>query len=520
MRRWAKALVIAVLTALVTMSAVPGFAMAADSVPGGTVADIGAVYGKVKTGVVAVVVNRPAAPGMLEERVEVGTGIIYSQEYVLTMANLVVGATRIRILHLSGRTEEINLTGNTVRVDDVTNLAVVKLGVPGLPVTLASSDEAVQGDDVILVAKPYGRLTDHLVSRGTVAGVWRQHVAGLQRTSWGGDLPMLQVDIALNNGSEGAPLLNGAGEVVGIAAGKLRLTGIERAAYAIPANTVRLVADELIRNGAVTRPWLGVKVEETEEAASGLPTDQGLTVVGLQSGTDAVGKVAVGDRITAIGSYAVSSVDDFNRAVAQLKTGDSVALTLKRGAATVQASVKVSTRPRLNLLPSASEAWFDLTLAQVGRALDYVELLGPKPALADVTGGYTAAVPGGRALLVTEFIAVALNQWRVPGRRLNVNEACVAAGAARGSLDTFFALSAPANGPYTAELVQGKQVIAGRPVAVNADLAALFTDLGTAATVGFRFPNTALSPIDPITLVVKSGGKTVAEFRWDLSKVR
>ena len=150
-----------------------------------------------------------------------------------------------------------------------------------------------------------------------------------------GRLKLLQTDAAISPGNSGGALVNADGKVIGINSAKVAASGVEGMGFAIPINTVREVVDELMKNGYVARPYLGVGVFDKATAARQgyeLNVDAGVYVdrVTLNGPAGRAG-IQRGDIILEVGGTAVNTVADLRAAVTSHKVGDTVQVKYQRG---------------------------------------------------------------------------------------------------------------------------------------------------------------------------------------------
>jgi Do/DeqQ family serine protease len=205
----------------------------------------------------------PGLPsGPIQQR-GIGSGVIVSPDgYILTNAHVVAGAQHLTVTLLDGRT----FTGSVVGTDPATDLAVVKIPATGLPVApLGNSSALAPGDWAIAIGNPYG--LNFTVTVGVISATGRTLAGGPEET-------FLQTDAAINPGNSGGPLVDTAGQVIGINTAKS--AGAQGIGFAIPINTAKGIMQQLIATGHVVRPYLGVYLQPlTPAAASALHVPAG-----------------------------------------------------------------------------------------------------------------------------------------------------------------------------------------------------------------------------------------------------
>jgi len=189
----------------------------------------------------------PGLPSGPVQQQGIGSGVIVSPDgYILTNAHVVAGAQHLTVTLLDGR----KFTGTVVGTDSVTDLAVVKIPARGLPVApLGNSAALVPGDWAIAIGNPYG--LNFTVTVGVISATGRTIANGPQES-------FLQTDAPINPGNSGGPLVNTAGQVIGINTAKSAAgQGI---GFAIPINTAQSIMRQLIATGHVVHPYLGVGI--------------------------------------------------------------------------------------------------------------------------------------------------------------------------------------------------------------------------------------------------------------------
>ncbi len=265
--------------------------------------------------------------GRSSREVELGSGsgfVIDASGYIVTNQHVVDGATRVEVSLADQKAIPADIVGQ----DSVMDIAVLKVNKTGLsPVVLGDSDKLQVGELAIVIGNPLG--LDHTVTVGVVSAVNRS-VEDL-----GGELnyKVIQTDASINPGNSGGPLVNGAGQVVGITSAKVQATGVEGLGFAIPINTAKSIINELMQKGKIVRPWLGVSVAEADSAAQyGVQLDHGLLIVQAVPGGPAI-KAGIKDNDILL-QVDGQNIDTFARLqaiLAQHRPGDKVKVTVKRG---------------------------------------------------------------------------------------------------------------------------------------------------------------------------------------------
>jgi Do/DeqQ family serine protease len=270
-----------------------------------------------------------------------GSGVIVSPEgYLLTNHHVVAGASEIEVRLADGRQAAASLIGS----DPETDLAVLKLDLPGLPVVSLGDATALQvGDIVLAIGNPFN------VGQTVTAGI----VSALGRTRLGLSTyeNFIQTDAAINPGNSGGALVDTQGHLVGINTAIFsRDGGSLGIGFAIPVDTARQVLEALVRDGEVARGWLGVEQRDlTPEFIESfqLPVSQGALITGvLQGGPASTGGLKPGDVVTRIGNSPVTNTVQLLAAVAALKPKSTATVTVQRGKQTLELPVTVGQRPR------------------------------------------------------------------------------------------------------------------------------------------------------------------------------
>ncbi len=343
--------------------------------------------------------------GAPRERVEgsLGSGAIVRADGLIVTNNHVIEGGQEITVSLADRRE---FPAKLVLADARSDLAILKIdvGAEKLPVLpIADRPDIQVGDLVLAIGDPFG------VGQTVTNGI----VSALSRTGFGGDsgdfASYIQTDAAINPGNSGGPLVDMAGDMVGLNTFILSRSGSSSGVgFAIPAPLVRRVVETAVGGGtAVKRPWLGLRLQaiDAETARSlGLDRPQGVVAASVYPGgpADQAG-VRAGDVITAADGAAVNDEATLNFAAATHKAGDTVRLTLRRSGATRTVGV------RLEALP-ASPARDTRTLT--GRQpLAGATVVNLSPA-ADDEYGLDTFLTG---VAITEVKGIAANQGFRPG---------------------------------------------------------------------------------------------------------
>ena len=255
-----------------------------------------------------------------------GSGIIISQDgYILTCAHVVSGATSVKV-QLNGSDQSYDAT--VVGADSTSDIAVLKIDATGLtPAVIGDSDKLAVGETTVAVGNPLGTLSN-TVTQGIVSALNRQV------TVEDNDMTLIQTDTSISPGNSGGGLFNANGELIGVVNAKSSYSEAEGIGFAIPINTAMDIAQQLIENGAVARPVLGVSILDVQD--SSIAQQYGVSALGVYvadvtkgGGAEAAG-VQRGDRIIAIDDTAVSSTSTVKSYLADKQVGDTVTLQVER----------------------------------------------------------------------------------------------------------------------------------------------------------------------------------------------
>lgn len=270
----------------------------------------------------------------------IGSGFIISSDgYIVTNEHVVASAKEISVTIMG---IDNPLPARVVGSDHDLDLAVLKVEAgKELPtVTLGDSSALRVGEWVVAIGNPYG--LDHTVTVGVVSALGRP--VPIEDRIYRN---LIQTDAAINPGNSGGPLLNLAGQVIGInTAVNAQAQGI---GFAIPINTAKEVLDELINKGRVVRPWLGIYMQElTPELARyfNLPDTQGVIISEVIKGSPAAkAGLRAYDVIRKIDGEAVTNLDVLVSKIQQHKVGDRITLEIVRSGNIIQVPVLLGEKP-------------------------------------------------------------------------------------------------------------------------------------------------------------------------------
>jgi serine protease Do len=288
--------------------------------------------------------------GRSGQRAAAGLGsgfIVRADGAVVTNAHVVAGATRISVAMKDGTTYPARLIG----IDETNDLAVLKIDAKNLPVApLGSSTNLLIGEWAIAIGNPYGFIlanSEPSVTVGVVSGTGRNLAA--QSEGAGVYVDMIQTDASINPGNSGGPLVNAAGEVIGVNSSIFSPSGGSVGiGFAIPINRARRVTDDLLAHGVVRRPWVGLQPQLSRTTTSGGPS-AGVTVASVVPGSpaDRAG-IRAGDVLVRSQNRILHNPYDWYAELLELRVGENDSIVIKRGTREIPLSVAIVDLPDVN----------------------------------------------------------------------------------------------------------------------------------------------------------------------------
>lgn len=255
-----------------------------------------------------------------------GSGIIMSADgYIITNTHIIEGCDTVSVELYNGEQFDAKLVG----ADSLSDISVLKIDASGLvPAEFVSSSTVYVGDDVVAIGNPLGEAYRLTMTDGIISGISREVNHN------GTVMNLLQTNAAINEGNSGGALINSAGQVIGITNMKMiSSSGVEGIGFAIPSDTLKAIADALLKDGIVTgRATIGVTIGPVPEAAADYyKIPQGLYVSVVNEKSDAYAQgIRVGDIITHANGKEVHSNSDISAIKDTLAVGDSITFTVWR----------------------------------------------------------------------------------------------------------------------------------------------------------------------------------------------
>ena len=299
--------------------------------------------------------------GQVEEGSGSGSGsVIDDQGHILTNFHVIEGAQKLSVSLGGDKTYPATVVGG----DPDTDLAVIKVEAPRAQLTivpLGDSDALVVGQKVLAIGNPFG--FDRTLTTGVISGLQRPIRARNNRPIEGA----IQTDASINPGNSGGPLLDSRGRMIGINSQILSPSGASAGVgFAIPVSIAKRVVPELIKNGMVRRPKLGISPRDVKDLRGQvrLPVTDGILLIYVAPGGSAAaaglrgteqtedGDIVLGDIIMSIDGEKVGTTDDLYRILDKHKVGDVVNVEVFRDNGRRTVSVRLLDAPASQGRPS------------------------------------------------------------------------------------------------------------------------------------------------------------------------
>lgn len=270
-----------------------------------------------------------------------GSGIVVDKKgYVVTNNHVLEGSENVEVVLPNGESRQGEVLGS----DPATDIAVVKIeGGDFTAATLADSDKVKPGKMVLAIGNTFSLPGGPTVSLGVVSAVGRP-------LPWADFIfeGLLQTDAAINPGNSGGPLANLSGEVIGINTAMIPFA--QGVGFAIPANTVKRIMGDILDNGRVVRPWIGISGMDLNSRlarAYNFRNEKGVLVARVSDGSPAYhAGLAQGDVITAMGDRNINGMKDLIGYISGETIGEAVEVLFSRGNASFRTKIRLEESPR------------------------------------------------------------------------------------------------------------------------------------------------------------------------------
>lgn len=260
-----------------------------------------------------------------------GSGIIYSSDgYIITNYHVIESAiidSNNTKLYITFANSEEEIEAKVVGYDSITDIAVVKVEKDGLvAASFGSSNNLKVGEMVVTIGNPLGQELAGSITVGYVSALNRTLTAD------GRTYKLLQTDAAINPGNSGGALVNTKGEVIGINTVKIGATEVEGIGFAIPSDIASPIIEELIKNGKIVRPYVGISgLNIDKQSAKRYKLVEGIYIASVEkdSPADKAG-LERGDIIVKIDDTEISTIEEFNEIKNSKQIGEEVKIRVNR----------------------------------------------------------------------------------------------------------------------------------------------------------------------------------------------
>ena len=271
-----------------------------------------------------------------------GSGIIYTADgYIVTNYHVIENAISnqsISKVYVTLPNSDEEIEASIIGADSVTDIAVIKIQKEGLSAaTFDDSNNLKVGELVVAIGNPLGRELAGSITVGYVSALNRT------LTSNGRTYKLLQTDAAINPGNSGGALVSSSGKVIGINTVKIGATDVEGIGFAIPSNIAKPIVDELIKNGKIVRPYIGISgISLDDNMAKRYNLVKGVYVAKIESSSSAYNSgIKVGDVIVKIDDKEITTIEELNEIKNSKNVGDTVKITVYRDGKKIEINVKL-----------------------------------------------------------------------------------------------------------------------------------------------------------------------------------
>lgn len=267
-----------------------------------------------------------------------GSGVIFHKDdkygYIITNNHVIEGASEVEVSLYDGETVKAEIVGS----DALTDLAVLKIDGSYVKkiATFGDSNKIRPGDEVIAIGNPLGLEFSRTVTQGIISAIDRTVAVTTSAGEW--ELDVIQTDAAINPGNSGGALINANGEVIGINSLKIADERVEGLGFAIPTNDVLPIAEQLIQNGVVKRPFIGIEMYDIADIVPFYRQsmfgniENGIVVAGIREQSPAAkAGLQVNDVIVGIDGNEVKDSKELRKYLySEVKPGDTIKIEFYR----------------------------------------------------------------------------------------------------------------------------------------------------------------------------------------------
>lgn len=283
-----------------------------------------------------------------------GSGVIFKKDgdaaYIVTNNHVIEGANKVEVALANGKKVNAEIVG----ADALTDLAVLKIPAEGVTnvASFGDSSKVKIGEPVAAIGNPLGLDLSRTVTEGIVSGK-RTMPVSTSAGDW--EIDVIQTDAAINPGNSGGALINSAGQVIGINSMKIAETGVEGLGFAIPSENVKPIVEQLMKDGKIKRPYLGVQLVDVADLSDDVRTNElklpsnitsGAAVTSVEPFSPAAeARLKSKDVITAINGEKIDSVSALRKYLyTKTAVGDRIKLTIYRDGFETTVSVTLKAR--------------------------------------------------------------------------------------------------------------------------------------------------------------------------------
>lgn len=283
-----------------------------------------------------------------------GSGFVYEVKdnnvLIITNNHVVSEASEVMIRFANGQEKEAEIVGTDLYSDLAVLRTVVDFAIE--PLKIGDSSEVKIGEVAIAIGNPLGLEFQGSTTKGIISG--KDRILGVDLDGDGiqdWDMTLLQTDAAINPGNSGGPLINGAGEVIGINSLKIIQSQVEGFGFAIPVNEMVPIVEQLKNHGSVKRPMLGITARAVNELSYyersrygvALDVSNGLLIIQVIEGSAAhKAGLQTGDILVSFDGVSIQSFKDFRKHLYSKQINDAVEIEYSRNGSVVKTTIRLS----------------------------------------------------------------------------------------------------------------------------------------------------------------------------------